>query len=117
MKEQLSGILNSVSKQLVPDPVGVEMILRLTLLKTCSFVGMSLSTPHIDEDKEVCMKEQLSGILNSVSKQLVPGPVGVEMILRLMRNAGNFAVGVPWPQLPMSNTILTLRSIFECLSK
>ena len=120
MKEQLSGILNSVSKQLVPGPVGVEMILQLTLLKTYSFVGMSLSTPHIDEDKEVCMKEQLSGILNSVSKQLVPGPVGVEMILRLMRNAGNFAVGVPWPEVlttTMSNPILMLRCIFERLSQ
>ena len=57
---------------------------------------MSLSTPHIDEDKEVCMKEQLSGILNSVSKQLVPGPVGVEMILQL--------------------TLLKLTALLECHS-
>ena len=76
---------------------------------------MSLSTPHIDEDKEVCMKEQLSGILNSLSKQLVPGPAGIEMIFQLTRTAGNFAVAVS--QLPMPNTILMLRNIFECLSK
>ena len=68
-------------------------MLPKTLLKNCSFVGMSHSIPYtlsklIDQNKEaleMCTTQQLSVMLNSVPEQWITGPAGSGKTWLLMK--------------------------------